>query len=55
MSTRGTTYYDDDSGIEWTPLPKVWCAECCAPSCGCPNGERLENLRAQHYDGMGTE
>lgn len=57
MSTRGTTYWDDEvTPMEWTPTPKPWCPECCvrADQCGCPKGERLTNEHEAHII-RGTE
>lgn len=55
MSTRGTTYWDEPEPMDWVAQSRPWCPECMTANCGCPTGERIEDLRAMHYDGMGRE
>lgn len=42
MSTRGTTFWDDNPPMEWVPESRM-CPFCTVPAlnCGCPEGERI--------------
>jgi hypothetical protein len=43
MSTRGSTFWEDDDPMQWEAAAKPWCQSCCVPlhSCGCSEAERI--------------